>query len=363
MPFVLFLLITLLVAVGLFSVSANAQTPTTPLQPTQVIADIPQEYNQTFPLQWGGGSLFQLKQRLATMGCIVDTIFVYDNNRWNAYNQYQVPSTLTAQFTAEYSQFIPAGTLYASCYDICEFNYYDAPKTLNPRCSTIEVIRQHNFFDVFALPIDNSNPCTTNFDPKIEASVLPSMPTYPDKCIIRQQTPERQLGNASISHPLITTSNALYPYHPAIIVMYEPTTPHDVNDSEVVLLNAEIHELCHTNQYWHSIENLKPDVVINVNGGFSVAKWGITQASREFIDLVGFTQNSNGDWVLPANSPYNDLYSINPIELSAELCAMYFTDRMGEQSAYDLTLVDFDINTYLTPAIINWLETYVALPN
>ena len=113
------------------------------IQPTQVIADIPQEYNEVFSLQWGGGSLYQLKQRLATMSCIVDTIWVYDNNQWNPYNQYQVPSTLTPNinFKNNYSKFIPAGTLYASCYDICEFNYRNPPKTTNPRCVPVETMQ------------------------------------------------------------------------------------------------------------------------------------------------------------------------------------------------------------------------------
>lgn len=57
-----------------------AATPA-PLQPTQVVAKIPEGYNQLFPLQWGGGSLFQLKSRLATMGCIANTIWNYDDDQ------------------------------------------------------------------------------------------------------------------------------------------------------------------------------------------------------------------------------------------------------------------------------------------
>ena len=93
------------------------------LQPTEVIAEIPEAYNEIFELQWGGGSLYQLKGRLATMGCIADTIWVHDNDKWHPYNQYQIPSTLNEQFITQYAQLIPAGTLYASCYDICDFDY------------------------------------------------------------------------------------------------------------------------------------------------------------------------------------------------------------------------------------------------
>ena len=356
--FILFLFITLLVFVGVFSVSATAQEQ---LQPTQVIADIPEQYNETFSLQWGGGSLYQLKQRLATMGCMVDTIFTYNNNQWNAYNQYQVPSTLNTQFLNEYSQFIPAGTLHASCFDICEFDYYEAPKTTPLRCSTIEMIPEHNLYDLFSYPIDSTNPCTTNFNPRIQASVLPVMPTYPDKCIIRQEINSSVSGGGSILTPIVSASNVLYPYRPAIIVLYTPNVKSEA--STINLLGTEIHELCHTNQHWHFVENLQPDIVRSVRS-LPMEQWSTTQAGKSFIDLVGFTKNAQGQWTLPQNSPYTNIYGAgDPAELSAELCALYFLNKMGEPDIYSINQNNFDINRYLTPEIVQWLETYVALPS
>ena len=70
----------LLVAVGLLAVSvagvsadngdeeAAVAAVATELRPTQVSADIPEGYETLFPLQWGGGSLPQLKGRLAEQG-------------------------------------------------------------------------------------------------------------------------------------------------------------------------------------------------------------------------------------------------------------------------------------------------------
>ena len=46
------------------------------LQPTQIVADIPEEYDTMFDLHWGGGSLYHLKGRLATMGCTVNAIWL-----------------------------------------------------------------------------------------------------------------------------------------------------------------------------------------------------------------------------------------------------------------------------------------------
>ena len=357
--FILSLLVALLVA-GVFSTSIYAQEQEAELQPTQIIADIPEEYNEVFLLQWGGGSLYQLKQRLATMGCMADTLFTYNNNQWNSYNQYQVPSTLNAQFLTEYSQLIPAGTLYASCYDICDFNYYKAPKNFLPRCSTIETGQEKSYYGIFQYPIDNTTPCTRNFDPRVQASVLPIMPLYPDMCIVRQQTEEVQAGGiGGVSNPLIALSNAPYPYNPAFIVLFSPVVE---NESPAVLLGVEVHELCHTNQYWHFVENLQPDVIRDVEV-LSTEQWSITPAGKSFIDLVGFTQNTENKWVLPDNTPYKNIYGIDdPVELSAELCMLYFMDKMGEPDIYSINQNNLDISQYLNPEVIQWLETYVVLP-
>ena len=370
--FILTLISVLTLNGFLISNSASAQQPTTPLQPTQVVATIPQTYNETFSLQWGGGSLYQLKQRLATMSCIVDTIWVYDNNRWYSYNQYQVPSTLTPniEFQNNYAQYIPAGTLYASCYDICDFNYYDSPRGNNP-CISMEQRREQNFGGILPYPIDDSNPCTTNFDSRVQTNVLPSMPIYPDTCIIRQQAPRIR---AIVSGPITGVPNALYPYYPPYIVVYENTPL--TEQGTVRLFNSEIHELCHTNQHWHFIENLQPDNTRTASEFSPTAIWLTTQAGREFINLVGFTQNSNGEWTLPDNT-YQGIYGITePDELAAELCVMYFIDQTREQSKYNNRIYDpdtgyqwrdapieFNSSPYLTPAIRQWIETYIVLPS
>ena len=93
------------------------------LQPTQIVADIPEGYDQLFPLRWGGGSLFHLKGRLATMGCVANTLFMYHDERWWAYNQYQIPQShqTNQEFLEAYAGFVPPTTLWANCYRICEF--------------------------------------------------------------------------------------------------------------------------------------------------------------------------------------------------------------------------------------------------
>ena len=352
--FTLFVFIALLVA-GIFSTPTYAQEQ---LQPTQVIAQIPEGYNETFSLQWGGGSLYQLKQRLATMGCMVDTIFTYNNNQWNAYNQYQVPSTLNTQFLNEYSQFIPAGTLHASCYDICEFQYHNIQVR---ECRDFEYLRQVNFYNVLPHPIDNTTFCTNDFDPRVVQQVFPLLPLLLDTCIVRQER-GRATGytnNFFLRYNGITTHPNSVPF----IVIYSPDSYISPNDSletqqlrTIELLTNEIHELCHINQFWHIAQELQPN---NPSTLQYYDLWHQIPAGKEFIAVAEFT-NTDGEWTLPPGTVWKGIYgTTKPVELSAELCALYFTEKMGIESIYGPNTY----NRYLTPEIVQWLETYVVLPN
>lgn len=331
------------------------------LQPTQVVAEIPEGYNQLFPFQWGGGSLFQLKSRLATMGCIANTIWNYDDDRWHGYNQYNVPSTLNADWLAAYEEFVPAGSLYATCFDVCKFSYFGVTHHLSS-CFSVAYAREQNFYDKFRYPIDDSSECTDDFDERVEEHVLPSMPLYPNVCIIRQSTPEVVTGSAGVIHPVVRTSGNLYPLDPVIAVVYTRMVPPTTELGQVTALALEIHELCHTNQHYHFVQQMQPDRLTTEIENTSTGKWRTTEPGSSFIDLVGFARGDDGEWSFPAGT-YEGIYgTTEPTELAAELCAMYFLDRMGERNPYELTRENFDLGRYLTDEIVEWIETWVVLP-
>ena len=329
----------------LISKSTSAQQPTTPLQPTQVVATIPQIYNETFSLQWGGGSLYQLKQRLATMSCIVDTIWVYDNNRWYSYNQYQVPSTLTPniEFQNNYAQYIPAGTLYASCFDICEFEYIDIQYNGVQRCRTFEDIRPAAAGDL---------PCTDNFEPTFKEQVFDILPVMPNICTVKGESPNPR----SYNWPVFTNNNS-YLYvdsYPFVVTTHSKLPP----GAQISFLWSESHELCHANQDWQVARFLQPNNPIQT---LYHSAWYDTQASKEFIAITGFTRTNSGKWQLPANSVWEDMYNtITPKELSAELCSLYLLEKTGNSSSH---YGPHAFTTYLTPAIRQWIETYIVLPS
>ncbi len=353
----------------------QAATAPTVLQPTQVVAAIPEGYNQLFPLQWGGGSLFQLKARLATMGCIANTIWNHDGGEWRGYNQYNVPSTLNADWLSAYGEFVPAGSLFATCFDVCEFSYFEVPSGDLP-CQSLAEFRERDFYGILPYPIDDSSACTDDFDERVKEHVLPSMPLYPDTCIIRQSTPPGGNPQGFTGHPIALRRNAAtYPYYPSFVVVYTTTMPPVSEREKVVALNTEIHELCHTNQSFHFIEQMKPDLLIAVPGPSS-NRWAATTPGNTFIDLVGFTRDDDGEWSLPAGT-YEGIYGQHaPTELAAEICSMYFIHRLGERSDYAGRTYnfekrgferlpdtrEFDPMQYLTDEIVEWIETWVALP-
>ena len=345
------------------------------LKPTEVVAEIPEEYNTLFPLQWGGGSLYQLKGRLATMGCMANTIWLYDNDKWHPYNQYQVPSTFApnVEFQNQYVEFIPAGTLWADCFRICEFKYSD--DTDARICETFEYLRERNFFHVFLYPISDTSFCTNDFDSLVKEKILPRLPLHPDTCIVRQ---EDKAVSGSYNN-FFNGFTQTYPNSTPIIVVYAPSNYVSPNLSSATqqrnkarLLYTEIHELCHVNQGWHVAQALQPDNILSASPNNNV--WYKTPAGKAFIALTGFTKNSIGNWSLPYTSVYKDIYSINPLELSAEMCAFYITESIGIENTYKYrswrnrgftlrpTPIDFDTSKYLAPEMVEWLETYIILP-
>ena len=352
---------------GISADEGDGEAPAEPaLQPTQVVAEIPEEYGALFPLEWGGGSLLHLKGRLATMGCIADTLWVYDNNKWNPYNQYQVPHTLQIikDFKQTYTEYIPPTTVYADCTNICEFG--------GRECLSFDENREQNdnyahrsFFKIS--PLTDSDSCTTDFNPKVTSQVLPNLPTRPDTCIVtKQKNNGRGVSGLAIDDNINT---------PPFIALFDESTPYRTSTEHTdILLKKEIHELCHINQNWYWLQQLEFNSYSRYYG--ALLQFPDFPHGQTFIDLVGYKKNTNRDWILPTNSVYRDIYSKDPIELAAELCSMYLLERMGERSNYDYQRYNYggygfrrvpvrttNVNKYLTPQIREWLETYMILPN
>ena len=343
------------------------------LKPTQARADIPEAYNELFTIQWGGGSLYHLKARLATMGCMINTIWVYDTNQWYGYNQYNVPTQLNQPFLTHFKDNIPAGTLHATCIDICTFERYDGTIINNRRCLSFDKLKEDGWF--FNLDIQDQTPCTDNFHPTVQQKVFPLLPILPNTCIVHEDRRDTTSGVSGTA--FIMTITDITPF---ITLYIHNNNYRNRQEFETIKLNVEIHELCHINQYWQWAEQLKAGVYNKDYDYFEDSFYNSPQG-KEFIQLTDFIltgedQYGGKQWKLPTSSIYRDIYHINPLELSAELCLMYIMDKIGERSNYDyqrynrhtnlyidVPIRNINVSKYLTPEIVEWLETYMVLPS
>lgn len=408
-----------LLALGALFVALYATQPVatqaTPVQPplqlTEVRGTVPNAYNEIFPIQWGGGSLYQLKARLATKGCMADTIWVHNAQQgWFGYNSYQTdfPRFLNNRFLQQYESFIPAGTLFVTCFRVCEMEYANSPVSAEvPKCITYEDERQltdpNNQTRPFFDPIFEDIDCTQNFK-YFTAPARSILPTQPDLCVVYLEI-EPDCGNAPFylraERCQEAQNNALkltfgffeqeywqrmrfgdghfeyeiYPNTQPVIAIHSPK--HIQQDQQHIIKtlvqHIEIHEACHAQQNWYITQMLRPDVLQTAH---KYDMWLQSVAGQEFLNLVGYYE---GVWglKLPQQSIYQNIYTAtDPQELAAELCAMYLVDALGEQTPYthigwDETIgapywrnepIEFNVNQYLTPQVRNWLETWVMLP-
>ena len=341
------------------------------LKPTQAIAEVPEEYNELFEIQWGGGSLYYLKARLATMGCMLNTIWAYDNNRWFSYNQYNVPHSLNQAFITQFKDSIPAATLYATCIEICSFDIDTESFLKAGECKSWEQdiqpvwIQQKAELQANGHPvIDDDAVCNNDFHPLVKEKVFSLLPLMPDTCIVRQL-----YTSAEYTGTRFIRGGAYAGY--IVLWLEPPSLYNDENLRErisVRALHTEIHELCHIQQGYYLVQQAPLNQTLHIE--IEIYK---TDANKEFMDTVGFTEPTEWNFELPEDSVYREIYSKNPIELSAELCSLYLLDMIGEESKYALITYHsdyegpkvpnpFDPYRYLTPEIIEWLETYMVLP-
>ena len=360
---VVLLVATALINVGNADAEGDQQTQPA-LAETQVVANIPSEYGEPFSLEWGGGSLYHLKGRLATMGCTVNTIMLYDAGEWWAYNQYEVPSTLTRDFVERYAEFVPSGTLYATCFNLCEFKYIGERIE---ECDTVaESISWGTKSEIWPYPTDDTAPCTRDFSPRIVVGMLPILPIVADRtCITRQPAPRHRGYYGSGFAQFGGSAGATVPIAWWIIVIYTPddwitsSATEAVRERRLAWIHyVEAHELCHVNQEWHIVSGLQPDRVLREHLDDI---WYISRAGTEFIALTEFSKNEDGEWHLPEGSVYEEMYNLNPEELAAELCASYVLGSAGLEEARDW-IEGPPSEQYLMPEVVQWIETYVVLP-
>ena len=376
----------LLCAVGAAAGFASAQEPSE-LQPGELRGAVSSEFDELFPFEWGGGSLYDLKRRLAARGCMLDLLWRRDGGgEWRGYSQYRVPPSLQAEFAAQYETDIPAGTLYATCFNICTFEYQtDSVAAYDPRCRTAAEALSDDQNDASSL-------CTPDFDALVIEHVLPLLPRRGDLCIVHIEY-DLEAGragdryNTGVSATLLgqyddmafqigsATRYETYPNRqPAILITSPRNPPAERRLGTMALrLHAEVHELCHAAQDWMFLQSINQH---RRQPRPQHEWWDASAAGREFAATLGFRRAPGGEWTSPGAPIYRYTYgSRQPAELAAELCAVYLTERMGAPGAYSFVAYDqqrraffwrsdsieFNPDWVLTPEIRRWLEKYMIL--
>lgn len=365
---------------------ASAEEPDE-LPPGGLRGVISVEPGELFAIEWGGGSLYDLKRSLAVRGCMLDLLWLQGGNEeWHGYSQYRVPPSLQREFLERYEAGVPAGTLHATCLDICTLQYEtETIAAYDPRCRTAAEALSDDQNDASSL-------CTGEFDPLVIEHVMPLLPRRPDLCIVRIDY-DLEAGRANDRYA-VGVSGALlnqyddaafetgertwyetYPNRQPVILITSPRNPADERapGTRAATLHAEVHELCHAAQDWIFLQS--------INQHSRQARplhewWDQSEAGREFAAAVGFTRSETGRWTLIDDRFYRYVYgSDHPAELAAELCAAYLFERMGQPSAYSflaydiqrrayywrLAPIEFDPDWFLKPLVRRWLEKYMVL--
>ena len=354
-----------------FSISTYAQA----LGHTQISGTLPEQATEgTAFIQWGGGSLYQLTARLAVHGCDVSLLWVWDAQEkdYTGYT-FSGPRFLNKNFNSKYENNIPPSTIWVQCIDMMNHIYGYGLLTENEK-QKADALPRGGHREVRVIdPITESDCEGNNWRPETKKYVLPSIPLTQGVCVILfmqeglADAPEGRKGFSWHSHNMelyaFENSENQYVYHRfRESIALSRNKMRDYHD----LLKVEFHELCHSNQTWHIVKNVfNHDFFIEKytgNGG-TLSYLLHSPAFQEFIDIVGFSQDEKGEWVLPQDSIYrteNSFYGggiygyFVPHELAAELCAGYLMRKVGS-SGYWTEYFEF----YLEDEVVAWLEKYV----
>ena len=322
---------------------------------------------------WGGGSFLKLVGKLSIEGCNVNAIAIYepDGTKITHLHHFQAPDFVNPTFSdGQYMKYIPKGSRVAfTCVDACDIlvgpNQDRWEDELNrDRCLSYDY---NPIASRFALTSD----CTDDFTEEVKRHLLTRVPIFQDTCIMYFS---RKNSN-NVPWGLATQSIVLSAEKPGN-VFFRAFQPMVLVDNDNVVWNGDdvitddewrymihidliMHELCHQQQKWYASKFYY--TYNTANRGEYIA-WEDTQAGKEFREIVGYTQDGDGDWIFDEDNYYWAGTSRPPSELSANVCAGYLVEKVYEGDYPDVPEGQRDVpRKMLTPEMREWVEKYMII--
>ena len=363
----LLLLLTLLLTPLIPTLTVADSGDDAPLGPTQIAGDLPPpETDGTAVIQWGGGSLHQLTARLAVNGCDLNLLWIYDDQtqKYTAPYTFDGPSFLNAPFERLYGKRIPPTTLWVKCIDMVQHVYGYGLLDSEERMFVDTITRgSPGLLDYVVDPLTD---CGNHWTEEVKTWALPVLPVLQDLCILLFDAVGA--GGTSPGNGLFLGTPLLWPLPNNRGVAVHANRPAVLassnRDQHWRRVMTEFHELCHANQAWQAVKReLTYDNLSQWNREDN-SLLGLLRASEyltDFIDLVGFEEDAEGNWALPRYHGYHGLYygHFSPVEMSAELCSYYLLLRSRIDLSFLPTHFLSRYRASLTAGAIDWLEEYV----
>lgn len=322
-------------------------------------------------IQYGGGSFYKLISRLAVEGCDVINVKVGDLEY-----DFRKPGVENQPFKARYDEnILPHANMRVACVDRCDVIIgLDSAKDANwkkkvetkEKCSGLEFIHWEE-------SLYNSD-CYTDWTPRIQ-QVLQALPVHQDVCRVDSiEAPETSDRLAHIWPSVLVRGGLMFSewtpmmffYH--IVPDFDDTKTYDFNEPRWDKVTA--HEFCHHQQSWYTYKQYVNDEHLEIysdrdSSEFVVALWKETPMAREFAEIVGFTQNHEGDWVPASDGAYRQVFSNDSplIEMAAETCVFYLAEKVINPTLLSgvYELQELVVKFYSLQELEEWAEKYVLI--
>ena len=293
---------------------------------------------------WGGGTFLKLIGKLATEGCNVNAIAIYDSEGGELLysHHFQAPNFVNPDFgDGQYMRYVPTGTVLAfTCVDACDIfvgpGAEETRRRLDACLSVSEYIAKYN---PERLPYSDIH-CNYDFTTDVNDYFLHRVPIFQDTCIVYYDG-DNYIYNGFSFDPieLDYDAPAFYRENIPFVFINRKFLSEGVDEAWSLrsMQRVILHELCHQQQHWYVSKFY--DTYDKAEAQDALSALIRNRAMQELMRIVGHKEDGDGYLYLDETNKYYGTSSWNssPTEFGAEACAHYVMHKM-----YDDLGVEYD---------------------